>query len=205
MIDYINGTVEEIGLDYLVISSNGIGYHINSSTNSLNEYELYEENIVYTKLIVKEDDISLVGFSSREEREMYNLLITVSKIGMKTALAMLSMYRVKDIAYYIKNKDIVAISKVPGYGKKTSERLVLELQDKVDEFYIPKMVNEYDSGDTITNISLSEKENEAMEALKSLGFTKREAETSVKKATDTNQEESDVSNIIKLALTYLKR
>lgn len=205
MFDFIKGTIEEVGLDYLVISSNNIGYYVNLSTMSVRDYDLFEENIIYTKLIVKEDDISLVGFSTKEERNMYNLLTTVSKIGMRMALAMLSTYKVQDIAYFIKNKDIKSISKVSGYGQKTSERLVLELKDKVDNFYVPSVITKSSEEERDVLDSFTVKEDEAIEALISLGFTRREAENSVSKSMKLNQDENDVSNIIKLALTYLKR
>lgn len=204
MVDFIKGRVEEIGLDYLIMSVGGIGYRINASTLCLNNYSLFEEDMIYTKLLVKEDDISIIGFANLEEREMYNLLTRVSKIGMKMALSLLSAYSVSDIAYFIKKADSNSISKVSGYGKKTAERLILELKDKVDNFLFNVDIEEGEKK-VSSNLAINKTFQDAVDGLTILGFNKREADYAVSKAIESSEQAEDVSTIIKRALGFLKR
>ena len=125
MLDYINGKVMQKGLGYVVVECNDIGYKLLVSQNTSYELNMDQINIIYTHLVVKEDAISLIGFSSITERDMFERLISISKIGAKTALSILSVYTPSDVAKFIKSSDIVSLSKISGLGKKTAERLIL--------------------------------------------------------------------------------
>ena len=133
MYSYIKGTVEEINLDYVVIDNNNIGYKINVSSNTIKDLHLGSMAKIYTKLIVREDDMSLCGFATKEEMKMFELLTSVSKIGPKVGLSILSFASPGQLGAYILSEDVSKLSKAPGVGKKTAERIVLELKDKVDK------------------------------------------------------------------------
>ena len=133
MYSYIKGTIEELYLDHIVIDNNNIGYRINVSSNTLKDLQLGNMAKIYTKLIVREDDMSLCGFSTKEELEMFELLTSVSKIGPKVGLGILSFASPRQLGAYIVSEDIAKMSKAPGVGKKTAERIILELKDKIDK------------------------------------------------------------------------
>ena len=110
MIDYISGTVVQKGLNHVVVECNNIGYKLLVSQNT--SFELEKTASVYTHLIVKEDDLSLIGFSNMSERDMFRILISVSKIGAKIALSILSTYTATQVATFIKSADVVSLGKV---------------------------------------------------------------------------------------------
>ncbi|KXZ39419.1 Holliday junction DNA helicase subunit RuvA [Alkalithermobacter thermoalcaliphilus JW-YL-7 = DSM 7308] len=194
MYRYIKGTVEEIGLDYVVIESFGIGYKINTSSNTIYNIKKGQSVKLYTRLIVKEDDMSICGFLTEEELSMFELLNSVSKIGPKLALGILSFAPVKQLGGFILSGDINSISKAPGVGKKTAERIVLELKDKIDKNNVEYEISLF-SNETIQI-------DEAVEALIALGYSPKEA----KNAADIVRKDSkNTEDLIKKALTYLMK
>ncbi len=119
MYDYIKGTVEYIAEDYIVIENHGVGYKVMTSSFTMADLNGMDgEVIVYTQLIVREDDMSICGFSSRHELTMFRLLTSVSGIGTKVALAVLSSIGVYDLAAVIASGDVNKLVKAPGVGKK---------------------------------------------------------------------------------------
>lgn len=138
MISYIIGDIRAIGEDYFVIENNNIGYQIKSSLSTLALVELNNEYKIYTSLQVREDDMSLYGFYSKDELEMFQLLTSVSSIGPKNAIGILSTMDVDEIKLAIVNSDIEALTKAKGIGKKTASRIILELMDKVSALAIEK-------------------------------------------------------------------
>ena len=193
MYSYIKGTVEEIYLDRIVLENNGIGYEINVSSFTAQSVQKGKDAKIFTKLIVREDDMSLCGFASRKELEMFKLLTSVSKIGPKVGLGILSCATPPQLSAYILSEDIAKLSKCPGVGKKTAERIILELKDKVD-----KDMAEFEA--TLFNQAPTGLElDEALEALLALGYSEKEAESALKKV---NRQES-VENIIKECLRVL--
>lgn len=138
MISYIIGDIRAIGEDYFVIENNNIGYQIKSSLSTLALVELNNEYKIYTSLQVREDDMSLYGFYSKDELEMFQLLTSVSSIGPKNAIGILSTMDVDEIKIAIVNSDIEALTKAKGIGKKTASRIILELMDKVSALAIEK-------------------------------------------------------------------
>lgn len=202
MIDYIYGTVMQKGLGYVIVECNNIGYKLLVSQNTSYELELDKTQNIYTHLIVKEDGLTFIGFSSITERDMFEILISVSKIGAKIALSILSAYPPPELASYIKAGDIVSLSKIPGLGKKTSERLVLELKDKVDLFLDSNIV--IPSKNNISTHIENEALQEAIDGLTMLGFSQKEAITAAEKAYSMD-ESANVQTIIKTSLSLLKK
>ena len=194
MYSYIKGTVEEIYIDSIVVENNGIGYKINVSSNTIMNLQVGEATKIYTKLIVREDDMSLCGFVSREELKIFELLTSVSKIGPKVALSILSFASPAQVGAYILSEDIGKLSKAPGVGKKTAERIVLELKDKVDKNNIefePTLLSQKP-----TLIS----QDESVDALVALGYTLSESKEAVQKC---KKDGMNTEAIIKKALTYI--
>ncbi|GAA6381778.1 Holliday junction branch migration protein RuvA [Intestinibacter bartlettii] len=194
MYSYIKGTVEEIYLDRIVLENNGIGYEINVSSFTAQSVQKGKDAKIFTKLIVREDDMSLCGFVSRKELEMFKLLTSVSKIGPKVGLGILSCATPPQLSAYILSEDIAKLSKCPGVGKKTAERIILELKDKVD-----KEIAEFEA--TLFNQAPTGLElDEAVEALLALGYSNVESKEAVQKFKKDGLKTED---LIKKALTYL--
>lgn len=136
MIAYIIGDVRSISEEEFVLENNQMGYLIKSSLSTLALLELNNEYKIYTSLQVREDDMSLYGFYSKEELEMFLLLTSVSSIGPKNAIGILSSMGVNDIKLAIVNSDIDKLTIAKGIGKKTASRIILELMDKVKKMPI---------------------------------------------------------------------
>lgn len=165
MISYIKGDVKAISEDGFIIENNNMGYFINSTLTSLSSIQINNEYKIYTSMQVREDDISLYGFYSKDELEMFLLLISVSTIGPKIALGMLSSISADEIKIAIVNNDIDTLTKAKGIGKKTASRIILELVDKVKKMAIPD-VDKLDKVKPVDNDNLKV----AKEALKNLGY-----------------------------------
>ncbi len=193
MFEYMKGIAAEILLDKIIIEVNGIGYRINSSLNSTAEVKKGEMITVYTYLAVKEDEVSLYGFVSRDELMFFKQLLSVSKVGPKVATAILSTYSPKKLSTLILSSDFTAISKAPGVGKKTAERIVLELKDKVEGIGVMDENPLADSMMLNTN-------QEAIEALITLGYTRLEAEKALNAVAEEN---ASTEELIKKALRWL--
>ncbi|MCC3865360.1 Holliday junction branch migration protein RuvA [Terrisporobacter petrolearius] len=194
MYSYIKGIIEEISLDHIVIENNGIGYKINASANTIMKVQLGQECKIYTKLIVKEDNMSLCGFYDKEELRMFELLTSISKIGPKVGLGILSFASPKQIGAYILSEDIGKLSKAPGVGKKTAERIVLELKDKIDKNNV-----EFEAT-LLTNQPVAISQDEAVDALVALGYSLQESKDAVQKC---KKDGLNTEDIIKKSLSYL--
>lgn len=132
MIDRLTGCIVHRSADGVVVDVGGVGFRLEMPALSLRALPGDGESVtVFTFLHVKEDGLQLYGFASEQERELFALLLTVSKVGPKLALALLSSYRPVDIVRALAAGDVRSLSAVPGLGRKTAERLVLELKDKV--------------------------------------------------------------------------
>lgn len=168
MISYIIGEIKYIGEDNFVIENNNIGYFINSSFNTIKTLEINNEFKIFTKMNVREDDISLFGFSSKDELEVFELLTSVSTIGPKNAIAILSTLNVDKIKLAIVDNDIDSLTKAKGIGKKTASRIILELVDKVKKMAINDDISI--SNPDIDNITSNGEIEVAREALLNLGY-----------------------------------
>lgn len=129
MIGFIKGRVDTIGSNYAFVETQGVGYRIYMNTSDLGRMVLDDKVKVYTYLAVREDALTLYGFLSQEAYGLFTKLITVSGIGPKVAQGILSASKVDDFLLAIKNRDVKFLTKLPGIGKKTAERMLLELKD----------------------------------------------------------------------------
>lgn len=134
MIGYIKGTVTSFFKDYCFLEANGIGYRIFISNIDRGQIHRDEEVCLFTHMAVREDAILLYGFLKQEEYDLFLVLISVSKVGPKVAMGILSSMTTEKFILAIRNKDVASLTKLPGIGKKTAERLIVELKDKIEEF-----------------------------------------------------------------------
>ena len=200
MFEYIKGDIVETGDDYIVVDNGGIGYLINTSRASIMDICANTDGrIIYTRLSVREDDMSLYGFTTKDEVDMFMLLRTVSKIGPRVALGVLSTMNTLDIKISILNEDISALTKSPGVGKKTAERMILELRDKV---HIDENTKVKSKLHTDFDVSAASSKDEVTEALLSLGYTQSEVFMALNK---TNSKEKSTEQLIKETLKELSK
>ena len=196
MIGYLRGKVTYLLADHAFLEVQGVGYRLFISDTTRRELRLNEEVRLFTYLSVREDALQLYGFATQREYDTFQLLISVSGIGPKVALGILSHITLDGLCRAIQNKQTTILTKLPGIGKKSAERLVLELKDKVSY-----------TGDEEELVLVSEDEvaddkiAEAQAALVSLGYTQAEITPALKKAAKGK----DTAEIIKLALKFLSR
>ncbi len=196
MYAYIEGIVEEKNHNELVIDVNGVGYSITCSINTLSHAPGKGEQMrCYTYLSVREDAMELYGFSSKNEKDMFMRLRTVSGIGPKTALGILGSMSVKDLALAIAMEDIAALSQAPGVGKKTAQRIALELKDKMAPVDLEGM--EGSSLSLQNGFGEGAAMNDALLALQALGYSGAEAGKALQKVKGQSNETDE---LIKLAL-----
>lgn len=170
MISFLVGVIEEKRENLVVIDVNGVGFEVNVSNNTLVSLPFEGESAkIYTYLAVREDGISLFGFSSVEERNLFNKLITVSGVGPKLAITILSGLSLSDLTVAIAKEDTKLLSKIKGLGKKTAERLCLELKDKLDVFTFGNEEASFDTNYDEDAVQM------ATDTLISLGISKNEA------------------------------
>ena len=178
MFNYICGEIVEFGNGLVVVDVNGVGFELSVSGYTMADCQLGKKQRLYTYMSVKEDDISLFGFSTLEEKAMFLHLISVSGIGCKVAQAILSGMDCNSLAAAIFNGDIRLLTKIKGLGKKTAERLVLELKEKVvveaKDMVLPITQN----GDSPINKEMSN----AIAVLCSLGKSQADAEKLIEAA-----------------------
>lgn len=199
MFSYIKGILAEKGTDHAVVECGGIGFKIYTSNNSLADTKCIQgtEVLFYTYMYIKEGIMDLYGFSTKEELELFELLISVSGVGAKGAASILSAGKPSAIALGIVTGDTDLIKKASGIGNKTAQRIILELKDKIKNEDI--ISNGSETFEKIIPAASNERE-EAANALIALGYTGAEAKSAVSKvSTDVG----DVENIIKEALKRL--
>lgn len=198
MYSYIIGRVISKSKNILILENNNIGYEIYMTEIALSELNIGEDAKIYTYYNVTQDNISLFGFKNLEEKKMFENLISVSKIGAKTAIGILSSISTAELAISIITNDINRLSKLPGIGKKTAQRLVLEVIDKVKTEEIIFTEEEQKSNENYLNTT--EKEKDVIEALKVLGYNIKEIESVIK----TLDIKSSTEDMIKQALKILR-
>ena len=209
MLAYIKGTLEIKMSDYVVIDVGGLGYKINMSGASIDKIGNIGDTVkVHTYYRVREDDISIFGFNKIEELRMFELLISVSGVGAKTALTMLAVCEPSDFALAVISEDIKVLTSIPGIGPKSAKRIVLELKDKIkkqeqiDE--LTKAVGKIEiSSKMQTAIEEDNKISEAVAALQVLGYSKKEIEMAFDKIPD--KKELTTEDLIKKGLVLLSR
>lgn len=201
MIAFLKGEVEYISSDYVVLSVGGIGYNVFVSGKTLeNIGRTGTEVKLHTYLNVREDAMQLFGFITKDELDVFKLLITVNGIGPKGALSILSVMTANELRFAVASEDAKAIAKSPGIGAKTASKLILELKDKLKlEDAIENSFNT--SSDDKPQAGMTDSKSEAVMALTALGYSQTEALRAVKSVEVTDVMSSE--NIIKKALRTL--
>ena len=200
MIKYLNGILAEVDIDNIVVEVNGIGYGVNVPTTVINYVRDIGSKIkIYTYMNVKEDEMSLYGFLTKDELDVFKRIISVSGIGPKGGLSILSTLSADDLRFAVLSDDAKAISKSPGIGVKTASKLILELKDKfnLQDAFNKKSMSE---ASLKTNMNNSEV-NDAVEALVALGYSSTEALKAVRSL--ELDESMDSGNIVKMALKII--
>ncbi|MAB47029.1 MULTISPECIES: Holliday junction branch migration protein RuvA [Flavobacteriaceae] len=193
MITHLEGKLVEKNPTDVVIDCNGVGYFVNISLHTFSQIPDRENLKLYTYLQVREDAHSLYGFSSKAEREIFKLLISVSGIGTNTARTMLSSLTPEQVKEGIAGGDVALIQSVKGIGAKTAQRVIIDLKDKVLKVY---------GIDELSLIPNNTNKDEALSALDVLGFNKKQSEKVVDKILQA-QPDALVEQIIKEALKNL--
>lgn len=193
MIEFLKGKVHSTDKGYLVLESNGIGYIVNMLERELHTFYEKEEVFINIRLVLREDAAILYGFRDSETRDAFDLLTTVTGIGPKLAMGILDGDDVTNIAKYIISKDEKSLTKLPGVGKKTAQRIILELKDKIEKLNlnlskIKEIPNDFE-----------EKDDPAVEALISLGYNVYDAKKSLEKVDPS----LDISQRIREALKLM--
>jgi Holliday junction DNA helicase RuvA len=191
MIAHINGKLVEKNPTTLIIECNGLGYEVKISLNTFSAIGSEEAVKVYTQFIVREDAQLLYGFATKEEREMFNHLISVSGIGPNTAMIMLSSLVPEEIAHAIQVEDVRTIQSIKGIGVKTAQRVIIDLKDKMVKMSFSAQ---------ISSVGHNTNRFDALTALVSLGFDKKNSEKAIEKV---SQGDETVEQIIKGALKIL--
>lgn len=204
MYAYIKGTLAEVGEDAVIVEAGGIGYNIRVSTTTAELLPaLGSEVKIYTYTLVREDTFALFGFLTRDDLEIFKRLITVGGIGPKGGLAILSVMSADDLRFAVMAGDAKAISKAPGIGAKTAERVILELRDKISLEDTLKGLGGPVNVAAASGASGSDNliKREAIEALVALGYSASDATAAVKKVEIT--EDATSETILKLALKHI--
>lgn len=196
MIAFVKGILEYNDGDTIVVSCGGVGYQIMVPLSVSERLpHLGSSVMIHTYMSVREDAVKLYGFYEKDELDMFKKLVTVSGVGPKAALGILSVLTPDDITYAVLSDDAAAIAKAPGIGKKTAGKVILELKDKVDD-----AIRYYRTGKDTAALSDSSK-NDVVMALVSLGYSHSDAVSAVNKA-DITDDMTD-SDILKAALKYM--
>lgn len=190
MYSYIKGILTEVNADHAIVEVSGIGYHVFIPLSFYTSHQkLQSEILLYTSFIVREDSMRLFGFDNKEDKALFEKLITISGLGPKTALAIIGQSDTINLAEIISNKDVQALTRVPGIGKKTAERIIIELSDKLSSF----KRKEYSSTTS-----------DAIAALIALGYKEKEATKNVALALKKADPKTTLSDLISLCLTRFR-
>jgi len=197
MISHLSGTLEHVDQNHVVIDVGSIGYHVNVPATVLSRLPPAGEKVkLYTIQVVREDSVSLYGFLSKEERALFSLFLSVSGIGPKLALALISGFTIDRLVSAIAQGDVSLLSSISGIGRKTAERIIVELKEKIAKAYALKpseMTIGMKGDQTLISDSIS--------ALIALGYSPREAREAIMRLNPENAR--SVESIIKEALKAL--
>ncbi|NLK98747.1 Holliday junction branch migration protein RuvA [Defluviitalea saccharophila] len=196
MISFVKGILEYMTEEWIIVDVNGIGYKIGIPSSAVSKLpSIGKEVKIFTHLQVKEDEMALYGFLSQDELNMFERLISVSGIGPKGALGILSTLSPADLCMAVITEDIKTLSSAPGIGKKTAQRMILELKDKINTLEAIGM-----GGEPVLELQQNGTAEEAIVALAALGYSRVEA---AKAVNDVFKEDMSVEDIIKAALKKL--
>ena len=202
MIAYLKGTLEEIGNDYIVVDVNNIGYLVKVSLRVIEGLPSVGNQIkIHTYTYVREDVLALYGFLTKDDLQMFLLLLGVNGVGPKGALGILSVFSAQELRLAIISQDSKTISKAPGIGAKTAQRMLIDLKDKVSVEETFEKMGEQNIMVASSQSSNSGARGDAIEALTALGYSASESMKAVNAVEITEDMSSDI--ILKLALKHL--
>lgn len=195
MIATLFGTVRSLKLDQAIIDVNGVGYLVHITAKTSAQLSVGRDYQLFTSMVVREDSMTLYGFTENDERELFELVQTVSGIGPKVALGITASMGIDDLSHAVNSKDEAAISAVPGIGKKSAQRLILELTGKLDFSHPANKAAGFSWRDQL------------VEALTGLGFARKQAEQAVNEIA-ANRDAKELSSatpteLLKLALAHV--
>lgn len=190
---YLNGKLAMAQPSFAVVDCGGVGYKCSISQNTYNEIAGKNSVMLYTYLSVREDAMDLYGFATEQEHQFFTLLISISGVGPKVALAILSQFLPEEFAACILTNDFKRLTKAPGVGAKLAQRLCLELKDKIEKVKV-------DIADLPDEEALSDAASDAVSVLVALGYSKSDSESAVQHCSAEN-----TNDIVKQALRILSR
>ncbi|MDE0310013.1 MAG: Holliday junction branch migration protein RuvA [Acidiferrobacterales bacterium] len=196
MIGYLSGLIRQIKPPYVLLDVNGVGYEVHMPVSEFQNFPAEGERAdIYTHLHVREDTQALFGFSSVSDRELFRVLITISNVGPRIGLAILSDLNIAEVVTCVQLGDTKPLEKVPGIGAKTAEKLLIELRDKIKQFAIEDVTvdGELRAGNAV---------REAIEALVELGYSNRDARQAIMAARESTDATS-TEELIREALSAL--
>ncbi len=199
MIAFVRGTAVDMTENSVIVETGGIGYEIYMTGTDLSQIHMGEEVKIHTYFNVREDAMQLYGFRSKDDLQMFKLLLGVNGVGPKAAVGVLAGITADELRFAILSDDVKTLSKAPGIGKKTAQKLILELKDKMkleDAFEI-KLAHEQEKAAAGLG-EVSDGRQEAVEALVALGYSSTDALRAVRKVTDVAPD--DVEGLLKAAL-----
>lgn len=209
MLAYIKGKLEMKMTEYVVIDVGGLGYKVFMSEGSIEKLGNIGDIVkVHTYYRVREDDISIFGFNTQEELKMFELLLGVSGVGARTALAMLATCTPSEFALAVVSEDVKVLTEIPGIGPKSAKRIILELKDKIKKEQVIEEIKEEISENSKRNnktleiAEVKEKVSEAVQALQVLGYNRKEIEKVFEKL---DIKELSTEELIKKGLNLLNR
>lgn len=198
MIAFVRGTAVDMTESSVIVEAGGIGYEIYMTGADLSQIRMGEERKIYTYFNVREDAMQLYGFLSKDNLQMFKLLLGVNGVGPKAAVGVLAGITADELRFAILSDDVKTLSKAPGIGKKTAQKLILELKDKMklEDAFELKMAHEQEKAAGLSE--MTDARQEAVEALVALGYSSTDALRAVRKVTDVASD--DVEGMLKAAL-----
>ena len=199
MIAFVRGTAVDMTENSVIVEAGGIGYEIYMTGTDLSQIHMGEEVKIHTYFNVREDAMQLYGFRSKDDLQMFRLLLGVNGVGPKAAVGVLAGITADELRFAILSDDVKTLSKAPGIGKKTAQKLILELKDKMklEDAFELKLAHEQEKA--VAGLGeISDGRQEAVEALIALGYSSTDALRAVRKVTDVAPD--DVEGLLKAAL-----
>ncbi|WP_151523461.1 Holliday junction branch migration protein RuvA [Serinicoccus kebangsaanensis] len=201
MIASVHGAVRHVGLDHLVVEVGGVGLLVHTTPDTAAGAATGREITLETTLVVREESLTLFGFDTADAKAIFEQVQTVSGVGPRLALAMLSVHSPDDVRSALAQGDLVALTKVPGIGRKSAERLVLELKDKI----LAVGVGSGSTSPAATSGAEDAVHGQVREALQGLGWSAKQADTAMSAATSGEAPPADVAALLRAALRELGR
>ena len=199
MIAFVRGTAVDMTENSVIVEAGGIGYEIYMTGTDLSQIHMGEEVKIHTYFNVREDAMQLYGFRSKDDLQMFKLLLGVNGVGPKASVGVLAGITADELRFAILSDDVKTLSKAPGIGKKTAQKLILELKDKMklEDAFELKLAHEQEKA--VAGLGeISDGRQEAVEALVALGYSSTDALRAVRKVTDVAPD--DVEGLLKAAL-----